>query len=274
MPMKRKTYGSRRRTVRRAAYGRRRLSYRSSNRAQYSSLALRGQKTPFTRVGGNQIAFQSPLLGNSTGVPEVLFTTHRYCENFSLYSNNLTGLTGSEVAFRLNSLYAPNFTNVTLPAHQPLGFDQMTGLFNRYLVYAVTLNVTVLGGGTAASDIDGMVVGNVRAYGSGYSLPNKYLWEVSENPQNFVIRGARAGADKGQLSWQQKIYLSDIEGKPRSAFFNDISYQGTSVTNPNITPYFSIAAGSASQTESQEMKVLVQIEYHTKWFNRIQPTYS
>lgn len=267
-------YASRRRAVRRAAYGRRNLSYRSSGRANYSAVAMRGQKNPFTRVGGNQIAFQSPILGNSTGVPEALFTTHRYCENFSLYSNNTTGLTGSEMAFRLGSLYDPNFTSSTLPSHQVRGFDQMSTLYNRYLVYAVTINVTVIGSGTTASDLDGFVVGNIRPWGSGYSLPNKYMWEVAENPNCFVLRGSRSGGDKGELSWQQKVYLADIEGKPRSQYWNDISYHGSASTDPSVTPYLSLAVGSASTSVSQEMKILVQLEYHCKWFVRTQVTYS
>lgn len=277
MPMKtyKRKYASRRRVVRRAAYGRRPMSYRSTGRSNYSTIALRGQKNPFTRIGGSQIAFQSPILGNSTGVPQSLFTTHRYVENFSLYSDNTTGLTGAEIAFRLNSLYDPNFTTLgTLPSHQPRGFDQMSVLYATYVVYAVTVNVTVIGTGTTVSDNDGFVVGNFRGWSTGYSLPNKYLWEVAENPNNFVIRGQGQGADKGQISWQQKVYVADISGMPRSEIFNNSDFYGQTSANPAQTPFFSIAAGSASGTTGQEMKVMVAFEFHTKWFNRVNVNYS
>lgn len=62
---------------------------------------------------------------------------HRYLENLGLNTNSGVATT---YTFLLNSAYDPNHTGT---GHQPLGYDQMAAIFQKYTVVGARVNVRV-----------------------------------------------------------------------------------------------------------------------------------
>ena len=103
-----------RRTTRRAKFG------TGDKFASYGKAAksIATKRSPaFAKNLGNALHVDRPLVQGGA-LPATLYTKHRYSEQVILYSDNLTNRTGTEIAFRLNSLFDPNFTGT---GHQPLG---------------------------------------------------------------------------------------------------------------------------------------------------------
>lgn len=72
------------------------------------------------------------------GFPTKLKVRHKYVDTV-----NLSGTAGALVAyqFRCNGMYDPDYTGT---GHQPLYFDQLTGIYNHYTVTKAWLRITVL----------------------------------------------------------------------------------------------------------------------------------
>lgn len=80
----------------------------------------------------------SPSAGPVNGFPEVLRTTLRYQDVYSLQS--ATGSADQRI-FRLNSLYDPDYSG---GGHQPLYFDQLAAIYSSYRVRYSKLHVSFL----------------------------------------------------------------------------------------------------------------------------------
>lgn len=72
---------------------------------------------------------------NTTVFPMTMICRHKYAQTFVL---NATATNTSTATFSLNSLNNPCFavptTGQTVSQHQPIGYDQMTALYNNYKV--------------------------------------------------------------------------------------------------------------------------------------------
>lgn len=190
-------------------------------------------------------------------VPATYYCTHRYVDQFVLTTQAVTGAMGNEVAFRLNSLYDPDFT---FTGHQPSGFDQMSPLYARYQVYKVDVQIKVIGPFTS-----GNCVGiNVRNFESTWGLNGQQPAQVQEQSQCVVLDADTA------TTWNQTISCNVIEGISMSQYMDDVFYSGQVSNSPSRTPYLSIAAASYTGAggASSQTGVLVSFVFHTKWTNR------
>lgn len=80
----------------------------------------------------------SPLAGPVNGFPEVLRTTLRYQDNYTLTSSSGSA---AQNIFRLNSLFDPDYTGA---GHQPLYFDQIAAIYGNYRVRYARMDVLFL----------------------------------------------------------------------------------------------------------------------------------
>lgn len=78
-----------------------------------------------------------PVFDASTHLPlgQSQLVRHRYLENTQVSTN--LGI-ANVYAFQLNSLFDPNYSGV---GHQPIGFDQMSAVFNTYTVLGARVNL-------------------------------------------------------------------------------------------------------------------------------------
>lgn len=246
-------YGSSRKrgytTRRRSAPKRARKSLGLNARKGFSkSLVSKTNKKPYGSNMGNAQHIDRPLTGLRSFVPNRLYVKLRYCDNFALQADNLTGLTGSEVPYRLNSLFDPYFL---AGGHQPLGFDQLTPMYSRYKVFKVDIQVAVKGkAGSALS----YVACNIRNGASVYQLGGlKAIAEILEQPGNTVMDG-------GLLqSWNQTVWLHEVEGRTYEEYMAEDTYGARVTTDPTITPYLGLACGTADTPASSSNSVYVTV---------------
>lgn len=208
---------------------------------------------PFSTVNAGTTVSGGSLV-NRSFLPQTMITQHRYVEQVTLTAEGVSGLTGNEVAFRLNSLYDPNFS---LVGHQPYGYDQMGQLYQKYCVYKVHMQVRVQ---NQTSNQPECCI-NVRPFNNGaYTLTNKKPWEEMERPGNVVI------TCNGELkTWDQTIYIADIEGVPRSKVFDEDNFSAVVGNSPTRSPYFSVACGSSSGSTPSDITITVAFVFHTVW---------
>lgn len=199
-------------------------------------------------------------LANGRGAfPNELYCSLRYTDFLSSSADNLTGLTGSEVAYRLNSLFDPYFSG---GGHQPLGFDQLTPIYGQYTVYKVDVQVRVT---SYVGTGDPFLAVNVRPSTSTYVLSGlKNAGEILEQPNNTVLDGTI------KQSWNQTFWIGSIEGLPNSKIMSENNYSAVSTTNPSNTPYLSLACGTYQTPASSTNSVYYQISFvfHARFSNQ------
>lgn len=234
---KRGPYSGRRRVIKRT-----RKSYRSLNaRSGFSkSLIAKTRSKPYGVNLGNAIHIDRiPAMSVRHVVPARLYTKMRYVDNFQVTADNLTGLTGSEIPYRLNSLFDPYFN---AGGHQPLGFDQMTPLYQRYKVFKVDIQISMRG--RTGSGLGYLAV-NLRQGASTYTLGSlKALAEVLEQPGNTVMDGTLV------QTWNQTVWMHEIEGRTFQEYMAEDSYGALVTTSPAITPYLGVACGTVDTPSS------------------------
>lgn len=215
---------------------------------------LRKAKNPFNFRPDLVTTFTNPKqLGF---LPKSLFTQHRYCQELTLTSDGTTGYSGNENAFRLNSLYDPDLTGT---GHQPLGYDQMGGLYKRYLVYKADISVKVL----SITNNNCWLGMRLTAANASYTVGGlKLQSEVAEQPGCQVM-----DAMVGNVINMRNIYMADIQGCPRSRVFDDAYFSANVGSNPSESPIFSIATGSNDGITGAGVKVLISFVFYTLWNN-------
>lgn len=76
----------------------------------------------------------------ATLYPDKKVVRHRYADSVKITVT--AGLAGDEHVFRGNSLYDPDYTQ-SVGGHQPMGFDEMALVYNRYRVKVSKIDVRV-----------------------------------------------------------------------------------------------------------------------------------
>lgn len=224
------------------------------------SLLYKKNKQPFSNTYGSSITIDRPIAGRGA-FPNTLFTQLRYSDNLLLNADNLTGRTGSDISYRLNSLFDPYFA---AGGHQPLGFDQLSAIYNNYTVYKVDVQVRVVQS-SGSSGGKTFIAVNRRPSTSLYILGGlKTAYEIQEQPGNTVIAG-----DLLQ-TWNDTIWVADVEGKKRSSIFTENSFTGSASTNPTETPYISFTCGTFDEPASTSswVRILVSFNYHCRFSNQ------
>lgn len=219
-------------------------------------------KYPYGRTIAQTKHADAPLLFRSFK-PSSTFCIHRYVEELSLSQENITGLTGNEYAFRLNSLFDPNFTGT---GHQPRGFDQMAALYANYCVYKVQVQVRIMSQSGGPSQAVNFIACNVRPYNNGsYSLgPARRYGELMESATNTIITMESDNYCQSK-SWEQTYWIADIEGIPRGQIYQDDTFKAFPTANPNKTPFMSFAVGSTNEISGGVVKFAVSFAFHTLW---------
>lgn len=173
-------------------------------------------------------------------------TKMKYSETFTLSLAN-----SYQYVFNLNSIYDPNRTGV---GHQPYGFDQLAGIYNRYRVFKTSY---VINGYSAAVPIRyGCIVSNDVP-------PLNNVSELAENPRaqtRVQIPGGATTVIKGSAS------LPSLVGRNKQQYMADDRYQADVTTSPAELALLTVTGGTMTDT-STDILVTITMVYHVEFFD-------
>jgi len=185
------------------------------------------------------------------GFPKKLLITHRYVEpNLPLITSGSGAL--SYYTWSCNSLYDPNVTGI---GHQPMYFDQLSALYDHYVVIGSRIKIIV----TPANNLQPNAI--VGAFVNDDSNVTGTTGSLLEN--SLVkwrnIPNASTQATVFNLKWSAKKYFG-------GSIMSDPSLRGTSTSSPTEQSMFTVfldstyAGGSAAN-----YNISAVIEYITVW---------
>ncbi len=148
------------------------------------------------------------------------YITLRYCDS---YSFTLAATTASSQVMNLNSLFDPDRTGV---GHQPMGFDTLATIYNRYRVLKAKWKV-VISPSTLTYDFCVLPLnGLLNTAPTTAATFNACV----ENPRaKFWTQGA-SGVSK---SFVGSVSLNDLAGTTLTEYLADDRYEAANITSPS-----------------------------------------
>lgn len=156
----------------------------------------------------------------------------------------------------LNSLYQPA-GNVGVVSHQPYGYDQITPLYNRYRVFAVSyiLTATALDGNqntiAVVADNTNAVYTNVQLFGES---PRSIIKQVNGNGTQQMI--------KGRISLPRLNGVTSAQYKSDDRFQSGVTQSPTEIMCLHIGNWGSLSAGATDTTLFN-----LTVKYHCEFFD-------
>lgn len=222
-------------------YGKRKSNVLESSQVSSSQRSI----TKKRKVGAKR-SYITP--SRNFPLPKEFVSNLRYVEAFSI--NPAIG-TPSTYTFAANGLYDPNITGA---GHQPMGFDQMTALYNHYEVIGAKISMTVVNSGT----VEGFNCG-VKLDDNG-TLTNIDLNTTWEEPL-MSWRTVSSYFDtpvKIVQKFSQKSFFGDKAG--------DRETWGDGASNPADIAYFICCIGPVTSTQDlSSLPCVVEIDFIVKW---------
>lgn len=185
-----------------------------------------------------------------------------YCTLITLTSATTLSQLGTENVYRLGSLFDPDLTGGT---HQPYGFDQMATLYSKYLVRAVSIELSVQN--LSNSAMNGCVGVSVQNSSNTLSLTGLALSDCYEKSTNSIIFSPAIGAT---AFWKSRVTNHFLEGQKPSVYEADLSDYSAAITgNPTLTGFLRIALANNTDTTARTCTVIVRLVYEAEFFDRI-----
>jgi len=161
-------------------------------------------------------------------------------------TTDATGFTYNQ--FSCNGLFDPN---TSIGGHQPMGFDQITSIYNHYHVVASRIKVTCIRTGTSANALVSLYIDDDTTI----SATNAET--MAERPGGRMISCWPAAGNIKSVyhSYNAQAMFGG------EAFGND-SLQGTVSANPTEGAFYTIGFNTNT---SSTVDVLVEITYKVIW---------
>lgn len=133
--------------------------------------------------------------------------------------------TGAYYSYKLNDLFDPDFTGT---GNQPVGYDQISNIYNRFRVLSVMIDVTYLTTANAA------VVGFYPAFQS--VLPaSAFAWGCQPYARESMVN---AGGPAVRLT--QRVNLWDVFKVTKREYLTDADYTHLATSSPARNAYLHV----------------------------------
>jgi hypothetical protein len=184
-----------------------------------------------------------------------------YCQRFLTQSNTITGDCGTENSMRLNSCFDPDATGGT---HQPYGYDQMTAIYNRYVVHKVEAELVIQN----TSGNQAMALGFiVRPSNGSLSISGLSITDVWEKSQCDVLFPWPTGQT---VRHKINVNIWDVEGMTKAQLLANVEeYSALMSANPVRIPTLAFAVANTSSNSQITIQTYVRFVYHVELFDRI-----
>lgn len=235
---------------------------KSAPRSQPSSKAVavyRQQDGPFAVTGGG-VGF--PKFFRPTAFPPRRMCRHAYSELKTL-TGGLLNLFGTEVVYRLNSLYDPNFSGI---GDYPADYLEMKALYASYFVKAVVIDLTY----TDPSADGVLAAALITPAGSGVSLTSMTVNVADGRPTSDVRPLNNTGMQSVRI--QKRFTIAQLEGLTEPELAGISGYRSVVGSNPTLTPFLRIAVTNTGASSQPTAAVLVRLTFEAEWYDRIVQT--
>jgi len=188
---------------------------------------------------------------NVNAFPQTLTTTLRYCDQYTLSS--VSGAAASW-SFRMNSVYDPDLTGT---GHQPLYYDQITPVYQRYRVLfsKLTVQFLPLSDDTDITTTGPFIVGVTGNSNGTFSTGIATMCEQNNSQTKLMARDKSAQPTTLTLTYTPKKELgidamddtvsADVAGNPSQPFYGaifaaDVNAGGTTTVTAKVTIEFRV----------------------------------
>lgn len=183
-------------------------------------------------------------------------TVHRYVSEATI-DPGAAGGTAVQV-YSLNGLYDPDISGV---GHQPMGFDQLNGLYNDYVVYGCHVELEMLSTDTTYSVVLGYSVYPGATTTSDYQT---YL----ENPNSeWGLVNIASGADSNAFRIKKYFDIASVYGRTKQDLITEDYFKGNGAANPTDQVYLHIFGAGYSAQNPGPVATVVRLTYYVHWFN-------
>lgn len=197
----------------------------------------------------------------SAGVTKpMVFTYHG-----TLSSGGTQSVFGVSDSFKLNDIYHPAVGAAT---DQPLYYDQMAALYNKYRVMAASVRIRWMCADTTRIMT---TAAKVSPAGTYLDLLSKSVEYTASMRNTNIIFMSPSGDHTGEMP-RKYFSLKDLEGEKWITKGDD--YEANINASPSSTPWLTLAVGNLSDTTSTSVQYLVEIVYYTHFFNPRTPSES
>jgi hypothetical protein len=187
------------------------------------------------------------------GFPKQMTMTHKYVETVQMNVGAATGV-GSYL-FSCNGMYDPN---VTSTGHQPMYFDQMSALYDHYVVIGSVCKVKFIPGTAVASNTPMRLVGFINDNNTFASSSNINTLEEASLAKKLTTSPNNNRPLSMTLKWSAKKFFG-------GSIMANTELQGTAAANPTEQSYFALAALAVDGVSPIDMYVEVEIKYIAVW---------
>jgi len=184
-----------------------------------------------------------------TGFPKQLMITHRYVDTFVVATSS--SLIGKYV-FSANGMFDPNITGT---GHQPMYFDQQTGIYNHYVV--VRSKIKVFASSAASAGVPTMfcILGNDDPTTTPVSLEG-VRENANASPLKMIV------PDQGTPVILTASYDANQIFGPNATSQDNL--EGTAAANPT-EGYFFVVCQQGIPVTGTTINYFVEIEYQALW---------
>lgn len=227
---------------RKSTYGR----YSKRARVGSSKRTYKSRRKSFAR---RKNVIPRTITSTGIGFPKKMMMTHKYQETVSLTIPFSVGMVRQFMS--CNGMYDPN---VSLGGHQPLYFDQMSALYDHYVVVGSKITVTFPPPADSNMNVGIYIdddANNTFTSSDTVAEQTQATRKLLSPNATYPIRLTK--------KWSAKKYFG-------GSILANTELQGTSTTNPTEQSYYFIYCQSqTSPTAAYTYNLIVSIEYIAIW---------
>lgn len=169
------------------------------------------------------------------------------------YSGSYTLNVGNNYSqiMNLNGLFDPDRTGI---GHQPYGFDQLSGIYNRYRVISCSYVINAYSGGSPI---------RFACLPCNEVPPINNVSEICENPRaRFKLQ-----YPQGSISTiKGSTYIPSLVGRTKTQYMSDDRYQAVTSANPAELALLFIT-GQTMADATTDINLTVTLNYTVEWFD-------
>lgn len=207
-----------------------------------------------------------PRLPKNNILGQTLKTTLVYFQTSEITGSTTSDLSTGTVAYRANSLYDPE-NIIGGSGHQPRGFDQLSALYDEYVVTKATIEVRFQNTGATT-----------RPYGfismqHGH-LPSIDFVEVNESADTIVSKKAMGRVTNGEESHYMSMAVDPVKWLGYKDSSDADQCKSTISSNPIETCLFLVGFCDPTNNTSTSVQCSVKITYECTFSQPREPGLS